>query len=188
MFFPGVGWADGNHDVAVLDEAAHLVGSRRVLHSAARMMQLKEFLLGVGGVPLRMLHLVETTYGLLTTALLQTGLAVYPMNPKVLDRPWTPAPAKTHAIDAYPCLLARTGRNDLADPFRAGRSPPLLCFRRQRLVPGVDLPRSLPDRGLSEGPQVICVCQTLQQCPAPVRLAVHLVGGMIGRLLRAKTR
>jgi transposase len=57
--------------------------------------------------------IVETNNGLLIAALLDAGLAVYPVNPATVDRHRKPAGAKTDAIDAY--LLARTGRSDLAD-------------------------------------------------------------------------
>ena len=68
--------------------------------------------------------LIETTHGLLITALLDAGLAVYPVNPKTVDRQRKPSGAKTDAIDAY--LLAKTGRSDLADLRRLAPDSPVV--------------------------------------------------------------
>jgi transposase len=68
--------------------------------------------------------LVETSHGLLISALLEAGLPVYPVNPKTVDRHRRPSGAKTDAIDAY--LLARTGRSDLADLRRLAPDSPLI--------------------------------------------------------------
>jgi transposase len=68
--------------------------------------------------------IVETTNGLLITALLEAGIAVYPVNPKTLERWRSPAGAKTDAIDAY--LLARKGRSDLDQLRRLEPDSPLV--------------------------------------------------------------
>ncbi len=57
--------------------------------------------------------IIETTQGLLIAALLEAGLAVYPVNPKTVDRRRSASGAKSDPIDAY--LLAKTGRSDLVD-------------------------------------------------------------------------
>jgi Transposase len=57
--------------------------------------------------------ILETTHGLLIAALLEAGFAVYPVNPRTVERRRKPSGAKTDAIDAY--LLAKTGRSDLPD-------------------------------------------------------------------------
>jgi transposase len=54
--------------------------------------------------------------------LLDAELAVYPVNPKTVDRWRKPSGAKTDAIDAY--LLAKTGRSDLADLRRLAPDSP----------------------------------------------------------------
>lgn len=46
MFFAGVDWADDHHDVAVIDQGGCLIGSKRVAHSPAGLVQLRAFLLG----------------------------------------------------------------------------------------------------------------------------------------------
>ncbi|MDP2950631.1 MAG: IS110 family transposase [Chloroflexota bacterium] len=113
MFFAGVDWADDHHDIAVVNEAGQVVGSRRVSHSSKGMAELRAFLVDIAGDPERIPCFVETSRGLLVAALLEMGFPVYPMNPKTVDRHRKPSGAKTDLIDAY--LLARTGRSDLAD-------------------------------------------------------------------------
>jgi transposase len=82
---------------------------------AARLNQLTSFLQDITGpdVKEQMACIVETTHGPLIAARLQAGFAVYPVNPRTVDRRRKPSGAKTDAIDAY--LLAKTGRSDLPD-------------------------------------------------------------------------
>jgi transposase len=77
--------------------------------------QLTSFLQDITGPDGKeqMACIVETTHGLLITALLEAGVAVYPVNPRTVDRRRKPSGAKTDAIAAY--LLAKTGRSDLPD-------------------------------------------------------------------------
>jgi transposase len=111
--YAGIDWADAHHDVVVIDEAGRRLGARRVAHSVSGVAELCAFLHEHGGAEGELACIVETTHGLLIAALLEAGLAVYPVNPATVDRHRKPAGAKTDAIDAY--LLARTGRSDLAD-------------------------------------------------------------------------
>ncbi len=57
--------------------------------------------------------IVETSQGLLIAHLLEQGWAVYPVNPRTVERRRAPSGAKTDTIDAY--LLAKTGRADFLD-------------------------------------------------------------------------
>jgi transposase len=68
--------------------------------------------------------IVETTQGLLITALLEAGFPVYPVNPKTLQHWRKPSGAKTDQIDAY--LLARKGRSDLGELRRLAPDRPLV--------------------------------------------------------------
>jgi transposase len=116
MWYAGIDWADEHHDVVVLDEQGRRVASCRVTHTPEGVAHLTAFLQGTvaaAPTPQELACLIETTHGLLITALLDAGLAVYPVNPKTIDRRRKPSGAKTDAIDAY--LLAKTGRSDLAD-------------------------------------------------------------------------
>ncbi len=127
MWYAGIDWADEHHDAVVLDEQGQRVGACRVTHTPEGLAQLITFLQGTvasAPEPQELACLIETTHGLLITALLDAGLAVYPVNPKTVDRRRKPSGAKTDAIDAY--LLAKTGRSDLADLRRLAPDSPLV--------------------------------------------------------------
>jgi transposase len=127
MWYAGIDWADDHHDVVVLDEAGQRVASRRVTHTSEGLTQLVTFLqtsVAAAPTPQELACLIETSHGLLITALLDAGLGVYPVNPKTVDRRRKPSGAKTDAIDAY--LLAKTGRSDLADLRRLAPDSPLV--------------------------------------------------------------
>jgi transposase len=128
MWYAGIDWADQHHDAVVIDEAGQRVATLRVAHTAAGLADLTTFLKGIGDVAAHPEHLaciVETSHGLLISALLEAGVPVYPVNPKTVDRHRKPSGAKTDAIDAY--LLARTGRSDLADLRRLAPDSPLIA-------------------------------------------------------------
>jgi transposase len=113
MFYAGVDWTDAHHDVVVIDEAGKTKSSLRVAHSVTGLAQLNSFLAEQCPQIEQLACIVETNQGLLIAALLGAGWAVYPVNPKTVDRKRGAAGAKTDKIDAY--LLAKTGRADLAD-------------------------------------------------------------------------
>jgi hypothetical protein len=86
------------------------------------------FLKGIGDIadhPEHLACLIETTHGLLITALVEAGLPVYPVNPATLAKLRNPSGAKTDASDAY--LLARKGRNDLDLLQRLKPDAPLIA-------------------------------------------------------------
>lgn len=115
MWYAGIDWSDAHHDVLVIDEAGKQVLSKRVSHTRAGLDLLVLVLLGIiGSEPKeQMACVVETNHGLLITALLEAGFAVYPVHPKTVDRRRGAAGGKTDQIDAY--LLAKYGRAELAD-------------------------------------------------------------------------
>ncbi len=113
MWYVGLDWADTHHDLVVLDEAGHCVGSRRVAHSKQGLEELKQFLLSMAPTPEELACIVETSHGLLITFLLEAGIPVYPVNPKTANQLRKAAGAKTDRLDAS--LLAKTGRFNLAD-------------------------------------------------------------------------
>src|ERR1700682_2235173 len=112
-WFAGIDWADTHHDILVIDEAGRQAGALRVAHTKEGINDLKRFLLDLAKTPDQIACIIETSHGLLITALLEAGFTVYPVNPKKVDRRRNAAGLKTDAIDAY--LLAKTGRADLAD-------------------------------------------------------------------------
>jgi transposase len=113
MFYAGIDWADDHHDVVIIDESGQRKGSLRVDHSVNGLAQLIAFLKATTPSDEQLACIIETNQGLLITALLEGGLAVYPVNPKTVDCKRGVAGAKTDKIDAY--FLAKTGRSDLAD-------------------------------------------------------------------------
>jgi transposase len=118
MWYAGVDWANEHHDALVIDEKGHQVGSIRIDHNPQGLAKLNTFLQQIiGSEPKeQMACIIETTHGLLIASLLEAGWAVYPVNPRTVDRRRGASGAKTDTIDAY--LLAKTGRADLADLHR----------------------------------------------------------------------
>jgi transposase len=125
MWYVGLDWSDTHHDVVVLDEAGHRVGTQRFAHSHQGLQDLKHFLLSIASDPEQLACMVETTHGLLITFLLEAGIPVYPVNPKTANKLRKTAGAKTDRIDAY--LLAKTGRFDLADLRRLSPDSPIVA-------------------------------------------------------------
>ncbi len=126
MWYAGIDWADDHHDLVVLDDSGRQIVSRRVAHTAAGLADLTTTLSQICASTSKeqLACIVETNRGLLITALLEAGFAVYPVNPKTVDRRRNAAGAKTDQIDAY--LLAKVGRSDLADLRRLKPDSPLL--------------------------------------------------------------
>ena len=115
MQFCGIDWANDHHDALCIDEQGHQLGSIRVAHSPDGLGQLDAYLermAGPGGKD-QIACIIETTHGLLIAHLLEQGWAVYPVNPRTVERRRAPSGAKTDSIDAY--LLAKTGRADFQD-------------------------------------------------------------------------
>src|SRR5262245_9764995 len=130
MWFAGIDWADQHHAVVVIDAAGRRVGQLRVPHSAAGVQQLVSWLrqLGDGEVarcPDQLACLIETSHGVLITALLEQGLAIYPVNPKQVTQGRKPSGAKTDAIDAS--ILARLGRSELTELRRLAPDAPQIA-------------------------------------------------------------
>jgi transposase len=127
-WFAGIDWADAHHEVVVIDEAGTRVGQLRVAHAAHGVEQLIAWLRASGEIatcPEHLACLIETTQGVLMTALLEQGAPVYPVNPKLLDHSRKPSGAKTDAIDAG--ILARIGRSALAELRRLRPDPPRIA-------------------------------------------------------------
>jgi transposase len=115
MQFCGIDWANDHHDAVCIDEHGRQLGAIRVAHSPEGLSQLDAYLermAGPGGKA-QIAWIIETTHGLLIAHLLEQGWAVYPVNPRTVERRRAPSGAKTDTIDAY--LLAKTGRADFAD-------------------------------------------------------------------------
>jgi len=118
MWYAGIDWANDHHDALVIDEKGRQVGSLRVEHNPQGLSKLNTFLEQIVGSESKdqLACIIETNHGLLIASLLEAGWAIYPVNPRTVDRRRSASGAKTDTIDAY--LLAKTGRADLADLHR----------------------------------------------------------------------
>ena len=125
MWYIGLDWADTHHDVEVMDEAGKCVGARRFPHSHQGLNELKQFVLSIAVSPEHLACIVETNHGLLITFLLEAGIPVYPVNPKMANQLRKTAGAKTDQIDAH--LLAKIGRFDLAELRRLEPDSPTVA-------------------------------------------------------------
>src|SRR6266496_6454309 len=96
-----------------MDEAGKRVGVRRFAHSHQGFNELQQFVLSIATSPEQLACIVETNHGLLITFLLEAGIPVYPVNPKMANQLRKVAGAKTDRIDAH--VLAKLARLDLAE-------------------------------------------------------------------------
>ena len=83
----GVDWAEGHHDVALIDGEGKLVGKRRVDESLDGVAELVAMLAAAGDssdepIPVA----IETPRGLLVAALRAAGRPIYPINPLAVAR------------------------------------------------------------------------------------------------------
>ena len=80
----GIDWAEGHHDVALLDHEGQLLARRRIVESVEGFAELITLLAEVGDstedpIPVA----IETPRGLLVAALRATGRPVYAINPSM---------------------------------------------------------------------------------------------------------
>lgn len=127
MWYAGIDWADDHHDAVVLDESGRQIMTLHVAHSPAGLAQLITAFSQICGSAAKeqLACIVETNRGLLIAALLEAGFAVYPVNPKTVDRRRNAAGVKTDQVDAY--LLAKTGRSDHSELRRLRPDSPLVA-------------------------------------------------------------
>jgi hypothetical protein len=79
LWYAGIDWADDQHDVVIIDEPGQRVASCRVAHTPEGFAELTTFLhqtLGAAPASQELACRLETTPGLLITALLDAGWAV----------------------------------------------------------------------------------------------------------------
>jgi transposase len=108
-------------------ESGQKLTSFRVAHTPEGLTELTSRLEAVCGSHNKkaMACIIETNHGLLITKLLEAGFAVYPVNPKTVDRKRSAAGAKTDKIDAY--LLAKHGRSEFRDLRRLEPDSPVIA-------------------------------------------------------------
>ncbi len=86
MVFVGIDWSETSHDVEVLAEDGRRLKSLRVSHGVAGVARLQEALAELTAEPSQVVVAVESAHGLLVNALVGSGYAVYPINPRVAAR------------------------------------------------------------------------------------------------------
>ena len=85
--FCGIDWAEGHHDVALIDGDGSLIAKRRINESLDGVAELVAMLATAGDsaetpIPLA----IETPRGLLVAVLRATGRPIYPINPLAVAR------------------------------------------------------------------------------------------------------
>lgn len=86
MVFVGIDWSEMFHDVAVLDDEGRRLKSFRIPHGVEGLATLQGMLAELTIEPTDVVVAVESTHGLLVNALVGSGYAVYPINPRVAAR------------------------------------------------------------------------------------------------------
>jgi transposase len=86
MILCGIDWASDHHDVALIDSEGNKLGRQRISDDAAGLGELVSLLAAHGGGPGTVKIAIETERGLLVASLRAAGYAIYPVNPKAVDR------------------------------------------------------------------------------------------------------
>jgi transposase len=118
-YYVGIDWASDHHDIQALDKEGDKVKSFQVKHNVEGLQQLCGTLTNLAqGDPSRVGILIETSHGLLVSALIDAGFTVYHVNPKESERRRKGSGAKTDPIDAH--NLAKMLRSEIKDmkPFK----------------------------------------------------------------------
>ncbi len=82
----GIDWAEGHHDVALLDENGKVVARRRIDTGATGFAEVLALIAEHGGGPDVTPGAIETDKNLLVVALARAGFTVYPINPRAAAR------------------------------------------------------------------------------------------------------
>jgi Transposase/Transposase IS116/IS110/IS902 family len=86
MLFVGVDWAEAHHDVCAMAEDGRVLGRKRVADSLAGLAELQALLAEHAEEPEDVVVGIEKDRGLIVTALLASGYAVYAVNPLASSR------------------------------------------------------------------------------------------------------
>jgi transposase len=114
--FCGIDWAEGHHDVALVDGEGELLVRRRISNDPAGYRRLLQLLADAGDTPeVPVPVAIETSRGLLVACLRASGRPVYAINPLAVARyrdRYSVARAKSDQRDAV--VLANIVRTDPA--------------------------------------------------------------------------
>src|SRR4051794_9316487 len=85
--FCGVDWAEGHHDIALIDDEGKLVAKRRITESVEGVAEPTAMLTAAGDSAEEPIPVgIETPRGLLVAALRASGRPIYPINPLAVAR------------------------------------------------------------------------------------------------------
>jgi len=107
--FAGFDWAGEHHDIIIVDSQGRLVADFRIEHSADGWRQWREKTRACGKLGVA----IETSFGMVVEQLLESGVTVFPVNPKAARRyreRRNPSGTKTDRHDAW--ALADALRTD----------------------------------------------------------------------------
>lgn len=82
----GIDWAEGHHDVAILDEAGRVVARRRIETGLAGFTELMTLLSEHSDDPASVPVAIETDKNLIVAALQAVGVRVFAINPRPVAR------------------------------------------------------------------------------------------------------
>jgi transposase len=86
----GIDWAEGHHDIALINDDGALVAKRRIAESVDGFAELTAMLAAAGDSAHEpILVAMETPHGLLVAALRAAGRPVYAINPLAVAVPGT---------------------------------------------------------------------------------------------------
>jgi len=86
MVFVGIDWSETYHDVEVLAADGRRLKGLRITHGVEGLAKLQTVLAELTTEPTQVAVAVESSHGLLVNALVGSGYAVYPINPRVAAR------------------------------------------------------------------------------------------------------
>lgn len=85
--FCGIDWAEGHHDIALVDAEGKLVAKRRIVESLDGLAEFTAMLAAAGDSAEQPIPIsIETPRGLLVAMLRATGRRIYPINPLAVAR------------------------------------------------------------------------------------------------------
>ena len=113
MYYVGIDWADEEHYVYITDDSGQKLDSFPIKHSEKGMNKLQSRIHKFSRKLDNVLFSIETDKGLVTSTIMDWGYAVYPINPKSVDRyrdRYKSSGVKSDEFDA--CVLANILRTD----------------------------------------------------------------------------
>ena len=87
LFFAGVDWGRGFHQVCVVDQQGSVIAEKAFNHSGCGLFEMARWMMKVSGSQSRNITVaIEVNHGPVVESLLDQGFLVYSVNPKQLDR------------------------------------------------------------------------------------------------------